>query len=285
MRPTDIEIGKAISYYRLLKGRGPSLISPYLDGLGNLVIRLDDLIVRLKMDNQLSFYDKESEKKALYAASSASLSPTILYYDSSNSTIVYRYFEGSHPLSERIDERHLFKIGVFLKMFHSLEVHGLVSFNAKKRFDAYKALANVAMPFSKEKELRERVEGDIEKSDQVLSHNDIVRGNLLEKDEHGKLALIDFEYAGLNSEMFDIASILSENKIEKIEQKKAILRGYYENYSEMTIKKCNDYILYEDLLWYYWAIAKDKQNGNSSFRQIAKEKREAIRLHSSIFPL
>ncbi len=285
MTPTNLEIEKAISYYRLLRGREPLLIAPYLDGLGNIVIRLDDLVVRLKVENPLSFYNKENERKALYAASYASLSPAIVYYDLPNSAIVYHYFEGSHPLNENIDERRLFKLGVFLKMLHSLKTDGIAPFNAKKRFDVYKAFANVVTPFAKEKELRKRVESDIENSVQVLSHNDIVRGNLLERDERGKLALIDFEYAGLNGEMFDIASILSENKIEKIEQKKAILQGYYENYNEMTIKKCNDYILYEDLLWHYWAIAKYKQSGNPSFNQIAKEKREAIRLHSSSFLL
>ncbi len=264
MTPTAQELEKAISYYYLLTGRNPTTVTPYLDGLGNVVIRLDNLVVRLKIDNSLSFYNKENERKALFAASGASLSPKIIYFNPTDSTIVYQHFEGKNPLDKDMDERRLYKLGVFLKMFHSLSSDGLEAFDAKKRFDIYKGYANVVSPY-------------------LLSHNDIVKGNLLEESEHGKFALIDFEYAGCNSEMFDIASALSENKIEKIEQKKAILQGYFKNINEMTIKKCNDYILYEDLLWYYWGLAKYKATGNYAFYQIAKEKREAVSLHSSFF--
>ncbi len=283
MTPTAQELEKAISYYYLLTGRNPTTVSPYLDGLGNVVIRLDNLVVRLKIDNSLSFYNKENERKTLFAASGASLSPKIIYFNPTDSTIVYQHFEGKKPLDKDMDERRLYKLGLFLKMLHSLSSDGLEAFDAKKRFDIYKGYANVVSPFPQEKELRKRVEDDMANSRQVLSHNDIVKGNLLEENEHGKFALIDFEYAGCNSEMFDIASALSENKIEKIEQKKAILQGYFENINEMTIKKCNDYILYEDLLWYYWGLAKYKATGNYAFYQIAKEKREAISLHSSFF--
>lgn len=283
MNPSHSDIEKAKDYYRLFKGKEPNEIIPYLDGLGNVVIRLDDLVIRLKKGNSLCFYHQENERIALYQTSVASLSPEILFFDTTNSTIVYRHFIGRPYLAKNIDERQLFKAGLFMKMIHSLPVMNMVPFDAKKRFSVYKRLANVLSPFSKENQLRERVEANISSEKMVFSHNDIVYGNLLEENEHGRLSLIDYEYAGPNNEMFDIASLLSENGIEKIEQKKAILQGYFGNVTDLLIKKCNDYILYEDLLWYYWATAKYRDSHNRSFLTIAKEKKEAIRLHSVFF--
>ncbi len=283
MNPSHSDIEKAKDYYRLFKGREPNEIVPYLDGLGNVVIRLDDLVVRLKKENSLCFYHQENERVALYQTSAASLSPQILFFDTTNSAIVYRHFAGHSYLSKDTKERELIKAGLLIKMLHSLPTTGLIPFDAKKRFDVYRCLANTPSPFPQEKKLRERIEKNISSEKMVFSHNDIVRGNLLEENEHGRLSLIDYEYAGTNNEMFDIASLLSENGIEKLEQKKAILQGYFGNVTDLLMKKCNDYILYEDLLWYYWAIAKYKDSHSPSFLRIAKEKKEAIRLHSVFF--
>ncbi len=283
MIPSKLDIEKAKEYYRLFKGGEPNIIAPYLGGLGNVVVRLDDIVVRLKKENHLCFYDQNNERIALYETSLASLSPEIIFFDITNFAIVYRHFDGHPYLTKDTSERELIKAGLFIKMLHSLPTNGLKPFDAKKRFDVYRYFANVPSPFDQEKKLRERIETNISSEKMVFSHNDIVRGNLLEENERGKLSLIDFEYAGTNNEMFDIASLLSENSIEKLEQKKAFLLGYFENVTDLHLKKCNDYILYEDLLWYYWAIAKYRDSRDDSFLSIAKEKKEAIRLHSVFF--
>ena len=55
-----------------------------------------------------------------------------------------------------------------------------------------------------------------EKYPLVYAHNDLVKGNLLFKDE--QLIVLDFEYAGLNISLFDIASFISENNLSNDEK-------------------------------------------------------------------
>ena len=272
----------AIQTYRSIFKKEPSLIYPYSDGLGNVVIRLDDSVIRIKKTNDFNLYNKENELIAVKETSKAGLSPEPYWIDEETMTLLYRHSEGINFLGAKTSEAELLQIGLFLKSLHSLPVSKeFASFDAKKRFDTYKKEANKELSSFKESKIRAFVEKNIENEKQVFSHNDIVFGNLILNPKDYHLSLIDYECAGTNNEFFDLASLLSENNIENISQKKALLRGYFGFESETLVATCNHYILYEDFLWYYWALANYRLTRLKEFLFIAEEKKKAISLHGS----
>lgn len=279
MNPTLCDYEKAKNIYRSTFREVPTSITPYLSGLGNVLFLINNqIVVRLKKTYDQKIDHLENEKRAFLLASEARLSPQlILFYE--NGDAIYRKDDGEPFLSSSMDANLLTEIGRFLKSFHSLPKNEVSPFDAKKHFDFYKSEAKISLPLHpKEREIRSFVEKEIAQCDSVLSHNDIVHGNLLKNGS--SLCLIDFEYAGTNSPYFDLASLLSENRMEKNEQKVALLKGYFGNATDLDIKKCDYFIAYEDLLWAYWALARWNKTKNDAFQSIYKEKREAITLHA-----
>ncbi len=280
MIPSFLDEKIAIETYRSIFKKEPSLIHPFSDGLGNVVIRLDNSVIRIKKTSDFNLYNKENELIAIKETSRVNLSPDLLWIDEKAMTLLYRYCEGINFLGPKTCETELLQIGQFLKSLHSLPMaKEFAPFNAKNRFHTYKKEANRKSSSLKERKIRTIVEESIEKEKQVFSHNDIVFGNLILNPKDHRLTLIDYEYAGANNELFDLASLLSENSIEDISQKKALLRGYFGYEDETLLAKCNQYILYEDFLWYYWALANYRLKGTKEFLSIANEKKKAISLH------
>lgn len=279
MEPSLLDYEIAKKTYQSYFGREPLKVHPFYDGLGNVVIRLDDSVIRIKKTTDFNLYSKENETLALNLVSSYSIGPKLLSINENNMTLLYRYCEGTNFLSSKIEEKNLEKIAAFINQFHSLPSSGLNPFDAKKHFNTYKIESGISKTTTLETKIRAIVERNILEEKQVFSHNDIVFGNLILNDKNDKLTLIDYEYAGTNNEMFDLASLLSENKIENIHQKTAFLKGYYKKVDNSLLKKCNEFILYEDFLWYYWAVAKYRTEKKSEFLEIADEKEKAISLH------
>ena len=61
--------------------------------------------------------------------------------------------------------------------------------------------------------------------DMVLGHNDLLAANLL--DDGDRLWLIDFDYAGFNSPLFDLGGLASNNELSS-KQEEATLEAYFE---------------------------------------------------------
>ncbi|AGR42047.1 phosphotransferase family protein [Spiroplasma diminutum] len=106
----------------------------------------------------------------------------------------------------------------------------------------------------------------------VLSHNDLVPGNILINDK--TLILIDYDYVMLNNKFFDIASFITETLNDNEENIKyfidqCIFKGLISN-NELEI--LNKVIKYQDLLWTLWANFMIENNQNEIFKDIFKNK-------------
>lgn len=279
MNPTPSDYQKAKEIYFSFFHKEPVSMTPYLSGLGNVLFLVDEeIVIRIKKTFDQEIDSLTNEKNTFRLASEAGLSPKLIAF-LNNGDAIYKKDGGEPFLSASIGSDSLIQIGGFIKRFHSLNKDGISPFDAKKHFDFYKEKAEVNSPLHpKENEIRSLVEKETKEGNQVISHNDIVHGNLLK--EGSSLCLIDFEYAGTNSPYFDLASLLSENNIEGIHQKKALLKGYFGKATEIDLRKCNLFIAYEDLLWAYWALARFNATKNEVFLSIYKEKRKAIDLHA-----
>ena len=109
-----------------------------------------------------------------------------------------------------------------------------------------------------------------EKYDLVLSHNDLVKGNLLFK--FNGVFFIDWEYASMNIPLFDLASFISENNLNN-EQASLFLNKFYgAKLSQTIIKRLDIVIRFQDILFYYWALYNFKRRHNEIFKIIGDKK-------------
>ncbi|MEM8553487.1 MAG: choline/ethanolamine kinase family protein [Pseudomonadota bacterium] len=85
--------------------------------------------------------------------------------------------------------------------------------------------------------------------DLVLGHNDLLAANVL--DDGDRLWLIDWEYAGFNSPLFDLAGLAGNNGLSEA-QERAMLERYFETPADIhwrayTAMKCAS--LMRETLW------------------------------------
>ncbi|WP_317311058.1 phosphotransferase [Clostridium thermobutyricum] len=95
----------------------------------------------------------------------------------------------------------------------------------------------------------------------VPSHNDTLPDNFI-KDKFGKLYLIDWEYSGLNDNMWDIAAHSLEAEFD--DQDDELLLKYYLNgeIDEDSRKRFLMNKILQDILWSLWTIIKEHEGEN-----------------------
>lgn len=70
-----------------------------------------------------------------------------------------------------------------------------------------------------------RLEAAIGKIDLVMGHNDLLAANVI--DDGRRLWLLDFDYAGFNSPLFDLANLASNSELDEADQR-FLLEAYFE---------------------------------------------------------
>lgn len=89
-------------------------------------------------------------------------------------------------------------------------------------------------------------------------HCDLVAENFI-KDEEGRMYLIDWEYAGSNDPMWDLASHFIECGFSESEEE--LFESYYrdEPLSKVELRKIELFKITQDFLWSAWTMAKEAQ--------------------------
>ena len=214
------------------------------DGTSNKTYLLNGhYVYRKKEDSDLPFFSPINEAKILKAVEGKEIAPKQIAYDEKNGDKVEEYI---------------------------LPSKGIAPFNTKERYLFYK-----------KKSQEDLGEGDLYKEiahllggKQVICHNDLWSGNTLIKE--GRAYLIDFEFSATNSPIFDLASLLSENKIEDEDLIKFFLREYFDKEDvSQEYKDVKHLMKFEDALWFYWAKCRYLDTGKESFLAIMKDKQEA----------
>lgn len=92
--------------------------------------------------------------------------------------------------------------------------------------------------------------------EQKPCHNDLVAENFI-KDKSGKMYLIDWEYAGYNDPMWDLAAHLAECNFKPLEEE-LFLQYYFQKQPDKVSKeKIAIYKICQDVLWSAWTVLKE----------------------------
>ena len=220
-------------------------ISPVTGGITNKNFLVNDgdqkFFVRIGNDIPEHLIYRANEVQASKAASKINICPKLLYH--ANSVQVFEFIEGktfnSNDIKKNLEDitklikkvhnkipNELMGQSVIFWVFHVIKNYSNFLKNNQSSYikilpellNKSSNLENVASPF-----------------DIVFSHNDSLPANFI-KDKN-QIWLIDWEYAGFNTPLFDLGGLASNNDFSENEEKN-LLEMYFERKlsSELLIK-------------------------------------------------
>ncbi|SLN75508.1 phosphotransferase [Ruegeria meonggei] len=217
--------------------QGEITAEPLTGGITNVNYKVTDTtgsyVVRAGDDIPLHQVMRFNELAANKAAHAAGLSPAVIH---ASGDLTVLEFIPSHTLSEE-DVRHpdmLPHVLELVKAYHRkvpLHLRGPVlvfwvfhvirdyAATLTDRGSTHSALISELV------QTGNKLEAEAGPYDMVFGHNDLLCGNFL--DDGNRLWLIDFDYAGFNSPLFDLGGLASNNGLSQ-EQENWMLESYFE---------------------------------------------------------
>ena len=222
---------------RLSIWTGPVRPEPLAGGLTNTNFVVEDrgrrFVVRIGDDIAVHGVARRNELAASRAAHAAGIAPEVFHAEAG--ALVLAYVEGrtltpadiTNPanlprLVEIIGrchhevQAHLRGPGFMFWVFHVVRDYAHTLCDARGRDDRQVAL------LLQRAERLERAVGPIEI---VFGHNDLLAGNFI--DDGKRLWLVDWEYAGFNSPLFDLGGLASNSAMSD-ELREALLEVYFD---------------------------------------------------------
>ncbi len=237
------------------------------EGISNESYLIDNKYVfRYKKSDDDLFNKAKNEKIVLDKIKNYTFVEKIIDYDVSTGQKLSLFIKDTTRLTpNKLEAKLLVDV---LKMLHkNIKVN--FSFKPFKRLYFYRKNVREKIDNNLEKAIINETKKLYKKYPLVFSHNDLVRGNMLFKNK--QIYLLDFEYAGNNIELFDIASFLSENNIDNNE-----LFDYFISQFNATKKEVITMIQFQNILWYYWAEYNFLVTKKTIFKKIAIEKKNRL---------
>ena len=227
-------------------------------------------IIRIPKKGNEKIFKYKNEELIILALKNENIDIQTLYYNNKNGVKITKYIENSRVFNESSlpIEKKIFIIAEKLRKIHGIKINSL-KFNSLEKLNVFKGESlNL---FSFEEIIIKNIKNQYSKNNLVLCHNDLVNGNLLFDNE--RLYIIDYEYAGMNNKMFDLASFLSENDITDEKTILDFLKYYYlDKYSNDIFEDLKIWYIFNDILWTYWAKYMLERDDKEIFSKIYYQK-------------
>ena len=241
------------------------------------------VVVRIPGEGTADMICRDDERKSTELACQIGID-TELFYFGEDGTKIMHYIADSETMSaERLqEEENIHRVADIFRRLHNcgedtgvpFEVFGMAA-NYERVIDQY--YIEMYKDYQKIKELVMNIknqvdaQGEVEK---VPCHNDSLCENWVYGE--GKLHLIDWEYAGMNDAMWDLADISIEASYNE-EQDLVLLKRYFGG--EPTNYQMQRFIankLYLDYLWTLWGKTRVPFSGDD-MEQYALERYERLK--------
>ncbi|TCU26918.1 thiamine kinase-like enzyme [Rhizobium azibense] len=242
--------------------QGPIEIAPIAGGITNrnylVTDRMSRRVVRLGADIPVHHISRQNELAASQAAHAAGLSPAVIHHEPG---VLVLDFIDARPLTAQDiqDAQMLARIVPLVRACHhdvALHFRGQAMifwvFHVIRDYAATLVAAESGytpmLPALLEKaEILEQTAGPF---DIAFCHNDLLAANFL--DDGKRLWLIDWDYAGFNTPLFDLGGLASNNEFEEGAERqmletyfgRPLTRDLFQRYSAM---KCAS--LLRETLW------------------------------------
>lgn len=212
---------------RLPCWRGTVTLKPLQGGLTNLSWVAKDgaekFVVRCGGDIPVHHVFRDRERAASRAAFAAGISPEVVYVEPG--ITVLRFIEG-RTFEEADMRAALARLIPLLKTCHrEVGKHVQGSANIFWVFHVIRDYVRLIDADAKYLALAERLEAAQVPLAIVFGHHDLLPGNLM--DDGRRLWLIDWEYGGFGTAMFDLANLSSNGNFDSAEDSE-LLHAYFE---------------------------------------------------------
>ncbi len=216
--------------------RAPVEPRPLTGGITNVNFAVEDagdrFFVRVGDDIPVHQVMRFNERAASEAANKAGISPPLVHAEPG--VLVFRFIEGRTfgPQDVR-EEGNLIRILPLIRRVHTeiprhLRGPALVFWVFHVVRDYAHTLRAAGSPHTPRLagliETAGALERDVGQIDLVYGHNDLLPANFM--DDGSRLWLIDWDYAGFNSPLFDLANLASNNELSP-EQEEWMLATYF----------------------------------------------------------
>lgn len=226
------ELARALDFWS-----GPVEPEPLNGGITNLNFRVCDgetvFVVRIGEDIPVHQVLRFNELTANRAAFLAGIAPEVVH--AAPGVIVTRFIDGETLTPERVRASGFIERFVpVLQTCHRIVprylrgpvltfwvFHVLRDYAARLNEEGSGHIPKLGGLMARAEEL-ERAVGQI---DLVFGHNDMLAANLMDDGE--RIWMIDWEYAGFNSPLFDLANFASNNELDEV-QERHLLTLYFE---------------------------------------------------------
>ncbi len=188
--------------------------------------------------------DVASEVEIHTKLANKNLSPKILDFDTALHSITFEYLGGSNDVGN-YDEQFLTKLGKAMKNLHLVDFQDTAIGSFQQKIDAYRQIfvdsddSRVLAGFELFDSLYDS------SNNLVFCHNDINASNIFYTND---IKLIDWEYAGANLPIYDIASIIKSLKLDE-DQTQILLDSYDIKLDVTEIKSFELLISHVEYIW------------------------------------
>lgn len=221
------------------------------DGTEELIVRSDEkvsteLACRLGVDAQMLYFDKDGSKVTEYIPNAVTMSPELL-----------------------AQERHIEQIAEIFRKIHNCGEDTKVPFEVFDMAAGYeKIISDMDVPmfadYQEKKQEVMAVKAEIDAATRIRKvpcHNDPLCENWVEGD--GRMYLIDWEYAGMNDGMWDLADVSIEAGFDESRDKLLLTKYLGKEPGITEMKHLLASKIYVDYLWTLWAKARVPYDGQA----------------------
>ncbi len=216
--------------------RHPVHIEPLSGGMTNLNFKITDgnecFVVRLGEDDPVHLISRTNEIASCEAAFAVGISPELVYH--APGILVVRFVEGRvFGEADVRDDDNLQRIVALLRRFHH-EVPARFD-QVPVMFWVFQVLRHYLNMLARRQsahagrlpelaQIGRELEAAVGPVEIVFGHNDLLAANFIDDGE--QIWLIDFDYAGFNSPLFDLSNLASNNELSPA-QEQAMLESYF----------------------------------------------------------
>lgn len=233
----------------------------------NYKIEIDNecYVLRVPGNGTGEMISREDEIKNAIYANEVGVDSELVYFNEESGIKISRFIENAETLSPEATKKqnNMIMVCDILRKLHNYNRKMANDFDIYGKIEQYEKLANEvnAIFFNDYYEVKDKVlylKNIMDELDVKLApcHNDTIAENFIKSGED-KMYLIDWEYAGMNDPMWDLAAHSLENKFSEDEEE-LLLNIYFNGKVEEKYKKrvlINK--IYQDFLWSTWTIIKE----------------------------
>lgn len=236
-----------------------------LGGLTNhtyaVALSKETMVFRMPGDGTEKLINRKNEKISTELAGRLDLDAKVIYINDTTGVKISRYVEEAETMSKEAFRRMdnvLLAADILRKLHHSGE-DTKVSFEVFEMADGYEKLileneVELYSDYFESKQKIQKLREMTPKIKKVSCHNDPLCENWIR--DKKRMYLIDWEYAGMNDSLWDVADLSIEAELDE-DKDRILLDAYTEHeVSEEIILRFMVNKVYIDFLWSLWGKAR-----------------------------